>query len=145
MHDRPELLLAQVLDIGVAALLWREQLPGLAPFELDDQHVVGVAVTFVGLVVLLRKEHHAVGQHAGQRFVEPRDEGVDLGIENVDALEHDRRAAANRLVERLLVHELELAALHGLVKAGFFQLDALAAELDVHPFRLQQRVVQMPL
>jgi predicted CoA-binding protein len=40
---------------------------------------------------------------------------------------------------------MQFSGLHSFVKAGLLQLDPLTIEFGVHPFWLQQRVIQMTL
>ena len=98
VHHRPQLLLALLLDAGITPLLRLEQLPGFLARQLHHEHVVGVAVTGIGLVTLLRKEHHAVGHDAGQGLVEAADKFVDPGVEDIDAFEHHGGAVSDFLV-----------------------------------------------
>ena len=72
-----------------------------------------------GLVLLL-KERHAVAQRAGQGVVQPRDEFVDARVEMSCPPAPPRRPHRRVLVPPF--DEIEFAALHSLVKAGFLEL-----------------------
>jgi len=141
--DRPHLRGVQIGEVHAARRLPAVKPPALLAGHVDDEDVVGVDVPAVGLVSALREEGRRVGERRGAPAVERRRERVDLGLENVEPLQHARGAALEMLLQHAPVDEADLALLHELVETRRRQVDRLARLEEIHVVQVEQRIVQV--
>src|SRR4029079_529270 len=79
--------------------------------EMDRKHVLRVEVAPVRLVAALRKKGNGIGKRAIVRRVERSAQGIDRRIENIEALEHQRRAAGEVFLDDAFVEKSDLGSL----------------------------------
>jgi hypothetical protein len=117
--------------------------PLLGSGKMDREDVVGIEMAPVRFVASLRKEHDRVGESARMRPVQGGRQEVDLGLEDVDALQHARGAVFQVFLQHAAIDEFDLPALHDLETTRPAQIYELSAIDNLQEVQIEERIVEV--